>query len=48
MPQNALDFGKRCKNRRSIGGSTPTPPLVSGGWGLCRQTPSCYFHLKGH
>jgi len=31
MLKNALFFGKSWKNRRSVGGSAPKPPLASGG-----------------
>jgi len=33
-------FGKNCKNRLSVGGSTPEPPFAFGGWGLRSQTPA--------
>jgi len=29
---------KNCKNRRSVGGSAPKPPLASGGWGSAPDT----------
>jgi len=31
MLKNALFFWKKLKNRRSVGGSDPKPPLASGG-----------------
>jgi len=40
--KNTLFFGKCWKNRRSIGGSTPQPPLASSGWGLCPQNPKLF------
>jgi len=39
MLENVLFFGKGWNNRRSVWGGTPKPPLASGGWGLCPQTP---------
>jgi len=34
-----LYFFEKWRNRRSVGGSASKPPLASGGWGLCPQTP---------
>jgi len=38
--KNAYFLEKTVKNRRSVGGSAPEPPLASGGWGLGSQTPA--------
>jgi len=38
MFKNAYFFGKNVKNRLSVGGSAPEPPLASGIWGLRPQT----------
>jgi len=32
---------KAGKNRRSVGGSAPNPPLASGGWGAAPRPPNC-------
>jgi len=36
-------FLRNCKNRLSIGDSTPEPPFASGGW--APTPPRCYFRL---
>jgi len=33
MPEKGYFSEIICKNRRSVGGSAPKPPLASGGWG---------------
>jgi len=49
MLKNTLFFEKTKRNRRSVGGSAPKPPLASGDWGLRPQTPKLLLpsHVVG-
>jgi len=45
MPKNELVFRKDCKNRRSVGGYAPKPPLASGGWGSAPDPELLLSHI---
>jgi len=40
MLKNAYFLERICKIRLSVGGFVSEPPLASGGWKLCTQTPA--------
>ena len=44
-PKTKLFFKKNAKFS-SAGGSAPRPPIASGGWGLCSQTPETDPQLR--
>jgi len=45
MSKNRLFFRKKCENRRSDGGSTPKPPLTSGGWGFAPDLELLFSYI---
>jgi len=43
LKTDAYFLEKDVRNRLSVGGPAPEPPLASGGWGLGPQTPALFL-----